>query len=105
MIARTWHGVVPKAKSEAYLEYLNETGVKDYRETAGNRGVFVLRRDEKNETHYLFISLWDSEESIREFAGEDVEKARYYPKDQDFLLELEPNAPHFHVVVQEGGES
>ncbi|MCG8608283.1 antibiotic biosynthesis monooxygenase [bacterium] len=104
MIARTWHGVVPKAKSEAYLKYLNETGVKDYRSTAGNRGVFVLRRDEDHETHYLFISLWDSLESIREFAGEDVEKACYYPKDQDFLLELEPKAPHYQVVVQEGDE-
>ena len=46
MIVRIWHGVTASAKSDAYLDYLNETGVPDYRATEGNLGVFVLRRIE-----------------------------------------------------------
>ena len=48
MIARIWHGVVPKTKAEEYKEYLDKTGVRDYRKVQGNCGTFVLRRDEKN---------------------------------------------------------
>ncbi|MEJ7842647.1 MAG: hypothetical protein WKF95_12835 [Rubrobacter sp.] len=38
MIARVWHGVTAVEKSEEYLDYLNETGVPEYRATEGNRG-------------------------------------------------------------------
>lgn len=47
MIARIWHGIVPKEKSDAYLEYLRKTGIPDYQSTEGNKGVYVLRRDEE----------------------------------------------------------
>jgi hypothetical protein len=42
-------------------------------------------------------SFWDSKDSIRGFAGEDVERARYYPEDKDFLLEFEPSVTHYAV--------
>ena len=44
------------------------------------------------------ISLWDSREAIVRFAGEDIERARYYSKDKDFLLELEPTIKHYEVM-------
>jgi len=99
MIARTWHGAVPESKSDEYLEYLQKTGIPDSKTTEGNRGVFVLRRNEEGKTHFLFISLWDSVETIRKFAGEDIEKARYYPEDKNYLLELEPNVTHYEAAV------
>ncbi len=100
MIARTWHGVVPKSKSEEYMEYLKKTGVTDYQKVQGNCGIFVFRREEKDRTHYLLLSLWESMESIREFAGEEVEKARYYPEDRDYLIELEPYVTHYEVLMK-----
>ena len=45
------------------------------------------------------ISLWDSREAIVRFAGEDIERARYYSKDKDFLLELEPKVKHYEIMV------
>lgn len=99
MIARTWHGVVPEAKSGEYFEYLKRTGVMDYTSVKGNRGVFVLRRTEDGQTHYLLLTLWDDVDSIRKFAGDDIEKARYYPEDKVFLVELEPNVTHYEVLL------
>ena len=98
MIARTWHGVVPAARGDAYADYLSRTGVPDLAATSGNRGVYVLRRLDGGNVHFLLISLWDSLESIRAFAGDDMERARYYPEDHDFLLELEPRVTHYDVV-------
>ena len=36
------------------------------------------------------LTFWESEESIRAFAGDDISVAKYYDFDKDFLIELEP---------------
>jgi heme-degrading monooxygenase HmoA len=59
----------------------------------------LLRRTDKDVTHFLLTSFWDSVESIRRFAGEDYTQARYYDEDDDFLLEREPLVTHYDVVV------
>lgn len=99
MIARTWHGAVPKEDAEAYYEYLCETGVPDYQQTLGNRGVYVFRRTEGDTAHFLLLTLWDSLDAIRAFAGDDVDTARYYPEDEEYLLELEPTVTHYEVLA------
>ncbi|HEU5186080.1 MAG TPA: hypothetical protein VFU01_16020 [Gemmatimonadaceae bacterium] len=99
MIARTWHGRVPREKGDAYETFLHRTGLTDITATPGNRGVLLLRRTEGGETHFLLTSIWESVESIKRFAGEDYERARYYDEDPDFLLELEPFVTHYDVLV------
>jgi heme-degrading monooxygenase HmoA len=99
MIARTWHGVTVSSKADAYFAYLKESGLKEYRATAGNRGVFVLRRLEGDRAHFLLVSLWDSFDAIRRFAGPNLDRAVYYPKDKELLLEPEPTVSHYEVLV------
>ncbi len=99
MIARMWKGRTKKDVAEEYAQYLNETGVKDCRNTEGNRGVNVLRKITREYAEFWFISFWESEEHIRSFAGQDINKAVYYPRDPEYLLELQPNVEHFEVLV------
>jgi heme-degrading monooxygenase HmoA len=101
MIARIWHGVVSSDKSDEYVEYLNQTGVPDLRATPGNKEVKVHRRKEEDLVHFLLISYWDSLDSIAAFAGSDIDKARYYPRDREYLLELEPGVLHYEVLESE----
>ena len=98
MIARLWHGRVPAAKADAYEAYLKRTGIPDYVATPGNRGAWVLRRLEGEVTHFLLITFWDSLAAIEQFAGSPVDRARYYPEDDDYLLEREPNVIHYDVA-------
>lgn len=98
MIARMWHGRVPAAKAAAYRQFLNGRAIPDYRSVPGNLSVHVLERREGEVTHFITLTFWDSLESIRAFAGEDLEKAKYYPEDADFLLEFEPRVIHYEVV-------
>lgn len=98
MIARSWDGAVPSNRSDEYFDYLMRTGVPGLKATPGNRGVFVLRRLEGDIARFRMISLWDSSESIRAFAGADPERARYYPKDEEFLEELAPDCTHYEVL-------
>jgi len=73
--------------------------VEGYRATKGNRGVFVLRRLEGERAEFLLVTLWDSFDAIRAFAGPDPERAVYYPADKDFLLKLEPTVAHYEVLL------
>ncbi len=98
MIARIWHGRTNIPQADSYVDFLKQTGIPDYLGTDGNRGVLLLRRLVEDEAHFLLISYWDSEQAIRRFAGSDIEKARYYPDDKDYLLEFEPTVSHYEVI-------
>lgn len=38
---------------------------------------------------------------IRAFAGDEIERAKYYPEDAKYLLEFEPTVPHFEATESE----
>lgn len=100
MIVRMWHGRVPTSKAEAYRAFLNERAIPDYQSVAGNISVHILERPEGEITHFITMTFWESLEAIKGFAGKDVETAKYYPEDKDFLLEFEPTVVHYEVVGQ-----
>jgi heme-degrading monooxygenase HmoA len=100
MIARIWHGVTEAAKADEYLGFLNRTGVPDYQATTGNQGVYIFRKIEDDRARFLLLTLWDSEEAIKRFAGPEFQRAKYYPDDKKFLLEFEPTVQHYEVLVQ-----
>jgi heme-degrading monooxygenase HmoA len=95
VIARIWHGRTSAAKADAYLAFLEAKAIPDYRSVAGNRGAYVLRRMDGDVAHFLTLSLWESMDAIRAFAGDEVLKAKYYPEDERFLLEFEPEVRHY----------
>lgn len=99
MIARLWRGRTPAAKADEYVDYVQKTGVKAQTAIPGNRGDYLFRRIDGEIAHFVVISLWDSWESIRRFAGEDPERAVYYPEDDQYLLEMPPDIEHFDVFV------
>jgi heme-degrading monooxygenase HmoA len=98
MIARTWRGATSADDADAYLEYLHETGLAEFRRTEGNRGALALRKIEGNRAEFVILSLWDSEEAIRRFAGEDISKAVFYPEDERFLIERDNDVSHYEVL-------
>lgn len=98
MIARIWHGVTRVEHYDAYWTFLQERAIPDYRGTPGNLGVRLFRRREANRAHFLCLSYWPSLEAIRAFAGDEVDRAKYYPEDRDYLLEFEPTVLHYDVT-------
>jgi heme-degrading monooxygenase HmoA len=99
VICRIWHGRTLRSKSDAYARFLEERAIPDYRSVPGNLSVAVMRRDEDGVSHFLTVTHWDSESSIRVFAGDDPLRAKYYPEDQEYLLEFEPQVQHYSVVA------
>ena len=99
MIARIWHGKTSKEHADIYLAYITETGLQDYRSTEGNISAKILRRIENDVCHFVTITEWDTIESIKNFAGQDYERARYYDKDKKYLLEFEEFVAHYETYT------
>jgi heme-degrading monooxygenase HmoA len=98
VIARTWRGLTRAADADEYVEYLQRTGIAEYRATEGNRAAYILRRDVGERTEFVTFTLWDSLDAVRGFAGGDVERAVFYPEDDRFLVERETTVAHFEVI-------
>ncbi len=98
MIVRMWHGRVPASKAKAYGKFLNATAIPDYRSIPGNVSVHVLERTDGDVTHFITLTFWKNWDAIRAFAGDNVNTAKYYPEDKDFLLEFEPDVVHYEVT-------
>ena len=94
MITRTWYGKTKAADADVYLKYMAKTGMKECRSTPGNLSAQILRRIEDDVCHFWVLTKWDSTESIKSFAGDDHEKARFYPEDKKYLIEFEKTVTH-----------
>jgi heme-degrading monooxygenase HmoA/catechol 2,3-dioxygenase-like lactoylglutathione lyase family enzyme len=100
VIARTWKGAVRRRDGDAYARYMRQTGVAEYAQSPGNRGVWMLRRDVEDRTEFLMFTLWDSLEAVKGFAGEDYQRAVFYPEDDRFLVERDRTSTHYEVDTE-----
>ena len=99
MIARIWSGATRAADADVYLEYLRRTGLAEYVDTPGNAGVIALRRIVDGKAEFLLLTLWESDEAVRRFAGDDPSRAVFYPEDDRFLIERDESVDHYEVVL------
>lgn len=103
MIARSWRGAVRTEDAEAYAAYIDETGMKAYAATPGNRGAWMLTRElDEDLTEFVTFSLWDSLDAIKAFAGEDYATAVFYPEDDRYLVERDRTCTHWDVARATG---
>ncbi len=98
MIARIWRGATAADRAPDYLDYLRGTGLADYQATPGNHGVQVLLRTQGDRTDFTLISYWESLDAVKAFAGDQPEVARFYPEDDDFLIDRELTVEHHEVA-------
>jgi len=95
-VVRMWRGVVRTADRDEYVDYVERTGVEEYRSTPGNRDAWTLTRELPGGlTEIVTVSRWDGFDSIRAFAGDDIDRAVYYPEDDRFLVERDVTVRHY----------
>jgi hypothetical protein len=95
-ILREWRAEIHRATSAAYVEYVRRTGIVEYRRTPGNLGAVVAVRDiDETRSEVVTLSWWTSMESIRAFAGDPPDGARYFPDDSQYLLTRPDHVHHY----------
>ena len=98
IVARIWRGRVPTSRAGEYAKYLYDNGPVKIRGVAGNLGAEMLRRTDGDVTEFIVISYWPNRESIKAFAGADIEKARFLPRDREFLIDPDEFVRHYDVT-------
>jgi heme-degrading monooxygenase HmoA len=97
MITRVWHGRTALQNASSYLDFLLNKGTRGYLETRGILSVKVWKRLANDSCHFYTVTEWENIEAIKSFAGENYEKAVYYPEDSGILLEFEENVTHYET--------
>ena len=98
MIARVWRGRSTIAQADGYERHAKEMVFPSLRGIPGHRGAYLLRRETDGGIEFLVLTLWDSIEAVRGFAGEDVESAVVEPQARAVLEDFDRFVRHFDVV-------
>jgi heme-degrading monooxygenase HmoA len=107
MISRIWHGWATRANADKYEKLLRGEFLPGLHRIRGYTGAYLMRRDAPNdEVEFVTITQFTDIDAVKHFAGEDYERAQYYPEDDEFLVERTEFVQH-HVVrtSQMGGVS
>ena len=99
-IMRLWHGEVAIEKADEYEKFMIERAAPDYGSVEGLVKLYFQRKNEEKKAHFLLVTLWDSIESVKKFAGDNPEIAKYYPEDDDFLLAKEEHVSMYEVFYE-----
>jgi heme-degrading monooxygenase HmoA len=97
-IARVWHGRTKAARAEEYAAYL-AAALPKFRTIPGNLGYTMLREDGPDESHFMVVSWWTSTDAIRGYAGEDIAKTRFLPRDHEFLVDPESTVHNYRIAA------
>ncbi len=93
-IARIWHGATPAGMTDEYVNLAKSNCVANCTATPGNLGVTFFHETEGEVTRHTFISYWKDMEAVKRFAGEDFQRARFFPGEERFLVESDEVVEH-----------
>jgi len=106
MIKRIWHGWTTPDNADIYEALLKEeifVGIQE-RQIRGFKGIQLLRRKVGDEVEFVTIMSFDSLDAVREFAGEDYERAYVPEKARAVLSRFDQRAQHYELRAERSGE-
>jgi heme-degrading monooxygenase HmoA len=100
VIARVWHGWTSRANADAYEAMLRSTILPGIHRVPGYRGAQLLRRDAGGEVEFVTITLFESLDAVRAFAGEDYTLAVIHPEARALLTRYDERSVHYELVEE-----
>ena len=98
MIARFWRGWAMAENVHLYRRHFRDNVRPHIEALPGFRGCFLLEKSKDGEVEFLAVTHWQSLESIKAFAGEDVSAAKIEPQARAVLSRFEMTAMHYEIV-------
>ena len=100
MIARIWKGRTKIEHLEEYTDFMKVRAISDYKKTNGFVKLAFLKRTDNEFAYFNLITFWKNLEVIKNFAGADFEKAKYYPEDKNYLIDFPDKVTHYEVFAE-----
>ena len=98
MIARVWRGWAALPNAVAYETHFRTEVLPHLKEVRGFRGADLLRREDGAESEFVVVSYFESLDAVRDFAGDEYERAIVAPEAQQMLSRFEQRATHYEVL-------
>jgi heme-degrading monooxygenase HmoA len=99
MIVRAWRGYGAAAEAQAYPRHLLQVVRPKLEQLAGYRGLYLLQRRDLEEIEFLVLTLWESMEAVRLFAGDQPERAVVEPEARAALVRFDERVSHYEVLA------
>jgi heme-degrading monooxygenase HmoA len=99
VIARLWHGWTTPENADAYEHFLRTTMFPSIHRVPGYLGADLLRSDSDGVVAFITITRFESLDSVREFAGDDYERAVVEPEARRLLSRFDERSVHYEVVI------
>ena len=99
MIVRLWHGWTTPENADIYENLLKTeifSGIAA-KGVDGYRGIRLLRRVRDKEVEFITMMEFDSWEAVKQFAGEDCERAYVPPKAREVLAHFDERSQHYEI--------
>lgn len=100
MIARQWTGWTTPENADAYERLLQEEVLPSFGQIPGYRGAYVLRKEGGNEVEFVVMTLFESLQAVRAFAGDEYTVPVIEPEARALLARIEPEARHYEVRIE-----
>lgn len=100
MIIREWRGRANHLRGNAYPRHFRTVVLPELRRLKGFRGAVLARRRIDERIEFIVLTRWDTMESIRSFAGSDLERAVVEPGAVAALVEFDARVCHYEVVEE-----
>ena len=105
VIARIWHGWTTPENADAYEELLRSKVFLWISDTvAGFRGGYLLRDDSGDEVEFVTMTLFDSLDAVRVFAGEDYQSSVVLPEAEALLSRFDKRSRHYRTSIASPNE-
>ena len=103
MIGRLWHGWTSRENAGAYEALLRAEVLPGIHRVPGYHGAFLLKRDVPEGVEFVTLTIFDSMEAVRAFAGEDYEAAVVPPAARKLLSRFDERSVHYEIAVRPAG--
>ena len=98
MIVRMWRGQAKATNADAYEHFVTSKVFAALPAIAGHRGAYHLKRPVGDEVEFMAVTLWDSLDSIRKFAGNTIDRAVVEPEARAVLSSFDDFVHHFELA-------
>jgi heme-degrading monooxygenase HmoA len=97
MISRHWIGVARPGETDHYVDHLKNDTFPRLMRIKGFISASILTRTVDHGTEFLIVTVWESMEAIKQFAGEAADIAVVPPEVQAMMVAYDRNVRHYEV--------
>jgi uncharacterized protein len=97
-VVRMWKARCAAGDADRYVRHATTRVFPALRAIDGHRGAYLLRRAIDGAVEFVVLTLWQSMNAVRRFAGDEPERAVVEPEAKAILTAFDESVTHFEIV-------